>query len=82
MDVVRGEDLITLAPTALNNSFIVVVTQFGFRRNYSLPAPKRGPFRGPTEWVFISSLVLAAASRPFQFASILRLENDRGRVTS
>jgi hypothetical protein len=42
MDVVRGQDLITLAPTALNNSFVVVVTQFGFRRNYSLPAPKTG----------------------------------------
>jgi hypothetical protein len=42
MDVVRGQDLITLAPTVLNNSFIFVVPQFGSRRNESLPAPKTG----------------------------------------
>jgi hypothetical protein len=42
MDVVRGQDLITLAPTVLNNSFIVAVTRLGSRRNESRPAPKTG----------------------------------------
>ena len=42
MDVVRGQDLITLAPTVLNNLFIVVVTQFGSMRNENLPTPKTG----------------------------------------